>query len=615
MRVVRVQLSAWPTMEPAAVRRLPVRRLGARRRRLGDIANPDGSATITTPPLSTGASGTGSAAPLATNSSNANGSLASALAGTAWPIPSDLEVVLDNATALLFRQYAAINPADFQAWLSRYAQYLVLRSDLFVEKISNPPSADFELTPGMLASMGNAAYKVGMAIQGVAVGRSVDIFGVSASVAGQIPGINQDFVSSLQGLALGYKAIKGIVDVTTLAAQNSVTVLNLTAGMGAYPGLANVATFSQALGPLLIAVGAAVDIGFTIIGDKPDLQKAIDVALDVATIAVLFIPVIGVVIAVVIQLVKFIIDLFGEDLFGGGMSHEQREILETARYSERLSPIFPELAAAYTPRELWAVIVAWGSGYCGGAHNIAMGVNLILKAGDQVRIGGRPYTVPPDTENPHYDATYGGTLLGFGRQPCYWLASTPFHDMTDDEQAWALGRYATQNGIVAGAQAGIREDLKTQFNVPVAQLIQARAAPMASLLGGGYTLDQIDWVVAEYRAQPALNAFAQSWAWPNWQAMLGDLLQEEWQAFTQRVAHGTLTDFARAAGYPTLSAYRTGAFASYRRADDRMAALEARVAAIERWYVPAAAIPAQYAGLTPVEYQMLLDQQSSYGGP
>lgn len=597
MRVIGVRVSAWPQLGPTGMRRVPVRRLRAR---LGDNANPESSGAISTPPVSTSAAGTGPTAPLATGSSLAAGSLATALSGQAQP---DLAVVLDNATALLVRDYAALHPDDFQAWLATYADRIQLRDNMFFQAVANPPSGGYQLSPGMVVSLGSTAYKLVQALNGVAVGRYGDLFGVSASLAGQIPGVSPDLVHTLQGLTLAYRAFSGAAQVASIAAANPGTaLLDLTASMGAYPGLA-AASGTQLLSGALMVVGLAVDIGFTIAGNAPDMQKAVDVALDAASIAVLFIPVVGIIIAVVIQIVKLIVDIFGEDLFGGGLSHDERELLEAAAYSEHLAPMYPALAAAYTPRELWAVIVAWGSGYCGGHQVVAIGVNLILKAGDTLRVGGQLMTMPPDAQNPHYDATYGGTLLGFGDNEqvggCYWLRSGPFAAITNDEQAWALGRYAAQNGVHAGAQVGISEDKKAQFNMPTEQVIEARTAPMGRLLAAGYSLDQLDWIVAEYRAQPALKVLATTFGWLGWQQMLGDLLAGEWQSFTANVSHGTLTDFARRNGYATMSAFRAAALASHQRYADRLTAVRARSATLAKWFIPITHTAAQAA----YEYQ------------
>jgi len=465
-------------------------------------------------------------------------------------VPADLVAALDAETALMFRKYAALNPADFEAWLDRYADRIMLRNDLVIEMLTaGPPEQGFEVSPGMLVGMGTAAYKVVQGLNGVAAGKSFDIFGISASAAGVIPGINEDFVSSLQGLAMGYRAITSLSQVMSIATANGVSVLNFS-GMvaaGAYPGLA-----ALPLSGVLMAVGLVVDIGFTIIGDKPDLQKAVDVALDVASLAVLFIPVIGVVIAIIIQLVKFIIDLFGEDLFGGGMSHEQREMLEAARYGENLNPMFPQLADCYTPRELFRTIIAWGSGYCGGTHVVAMSINLVLKAGDSVTINGSPFTIPHDT------------LLGLGHQPCYWLGDTMFETMTDDEQAWALGAYASVNGIYGMAQVGIADPMKEQFNDPVEKLIMARAQPMHEfLIKHRLTLDEIDQIALEYRAQPHLNALASSFGWASWQECFASIVSAEWHVFNMTVAEGSLADFARQNGHPTMYAFRAAALASH----------------------------------------------------
>lgn len=470
-------------------------------------------------------------------------------------VPSDLVAALDDQTALMFRAYAAYNPTDFQMFLDRYADRLVLRNDLVIEMLTDPPEQGFQMTPGMLASMGNAGYKVIQALNGVAVGKSVDVFGVAGSVAGSIPGMNQDFVSSLQAAAMGYRAITGITDILAIASANGVSAMNFSAmttagqfgaGVAAYPGLA-----ALPLAGVLMAVGLVVDIGFTIIGDKPDLQKAIDVALDVASLAVLFIPVIGIVIAIIIQLVKFIIDLFGEDLFGGGMSHEEREILETARYGENLNPMYPELSAAYTPRELLRVINEWGTGYCGGKHVVAMAVSVVLLAGDVVPVNGSPHTVAADV------------LLTYPYPGCYTLPA-PYNSMTFDDLAWTLGAYASVNGIVARAQAGIIDWRKVQFEDPTEKLIMTRATPMRTfLVKHGLLLDQIDQMALEYRAQPHLNTLAASFGWPTWQELFAYCVESEWRLFNATVTDGSLSDFAQQNGHPTMFAFRAAAFAPF----------------------------------------------------
>ena len=535
------------------------------------------SSTGSNQPISGDASGTGPGAPLETFGSAVAAEIGAPLtvvnqhpdevgaiiAEADQTAPPDLVGALDNDTAMLMRAYAALNPDDFAAFLDRYSDRIALRNDMILEYIADPPEAGFELSPTMLMGLGNASYKVIQALNGVSVGRSVDIFGVGASVAGSLPGINEDFVSSLQAAAMGYRAITSMAQVMTIAAANQVGVTTLMSwgtsslsAIGAYPGLA-----ALPMAGVLMAVGLVVDIGFTILGNKPDLQKAIDVALNVASLAVLFIPVIGVVIAIVIQLVKFIIDLFGEDLFGGGMSKEQREALEAARYGENLNPMFKELADAYTPRELWRTIVAWGSGYCGGRHVVAMSVNLVLHAGDTFLVGGQPYTVPPELD---------GMPFGFGDndQPggCYWIRSmpAPFPSITNDEQAWMLGALASVNGIVAGAQVGVSEYLHVQFEDPTQRVIAARATPMREfLVKHRLTLDQVDQIALEYRAQPRLNALAAAFGWPTWQEFFAWVVEEEWEIFNDTITHGTLTDFARAAGFPTMYAYRAAALASY----------------------------------------------------
>lgn len=544
------------------------------------IVNPQAPAgsTAQNQPISGDAGGTGPGAPMDTLGSAVASEIgapltavvvdpapvAAVIAEVDATAPADLVAALDNDTALAMRAYAALNPDDFQGFLDRYADRLVLRSDLMIEALTNPPEQGFELTPKMLMGLGNASYKVIQAFNGVAVGKSVDLFGVGASVAGQLPGINPDLVSGLQAAAMGYRAITSMTQVMGIAAANNVAVTELMSWgasslgtVGAYPGLA-----ALPLSGVLMAVGLVVDIGFTIIGNKPDLQKAIDVALDVASLAVLFIPVIGVVIAVVIQLVKFIIDLFGEDLFGGGLSEEQQDMIEAAKYGEKLNAMFPMLADAYTPRELLRTIIEWGSGYCGGRHVVAMAVSLAFRAGDTFMAGGQLVTIPPEMD---------GMTFGFGDNEqaggCYWIRSMPLGiaAISNDEQAWLLAVYgALGDRIIAGAQVGVRDWLKEQFNTPTENLIAARATPLREfIVRHGLTLDQIDQIAQEYRAQPHLNALAAAYGWPTWQEHFAWVVEAEWDTFNDTVTHGTLSDFARRHGYPTMYAFRAAALASY----------------------------------------------------
>jgi hypothetical protein len=522
-------------------------------------AGPEGA------PISNAGAGTSLTAPFATNAS-----VAVATQTPASLVPVDMVAALDNETAMMMRAYAALNPDDFQAFLYQYADRLALRNDLYIQMLEGgPQDQPIELTPGMMVGLGTAAYRVGQAINGVAAGKSIDIFGVGASVANQIPGINEDLVSSLQGAAMAYRAITGIQDVMSVMAAFPTTSLmelgGLTAGsVTAYAGLA-----ALPLAGVLMAVGLVVDIGFTIIGDKPDLQKAVDVALDVASLAVLFIPVIGIIIAVVIQIVKFIIDLFGDELFGSGMSKAQREAIEMARYTENLSPMWKQVSNSLSPRELFRTIVAWGSGYCGGTHIVAMGINLILLPGDQLMVGGQLYTVPVATTHGFGDNDQAGG--------CYWIRSTPLATITNDEQAWALAKYCSKNGIIAGAQVGVSEAIQGQAEDPTRTLIMGRAAPMANFIEHGFTLDQIDQVVAEFRIQPYLGGLATAYGMGTWQELLGYVVNAEWRAFAATLTHGTLSDFARLLGYPTMYALRANVLLSYTSYYDRFLLIGDRI--------------------------------------
>ena len=542
------------------------------------LAQAPAASTAHLTPLGTQQSGTGTGAPLATNTGNVN-ALPVAQSNQAVAVPADLVAVLDNDTALMFRKYAALNPSDFQAFLDRYAANIQMRDDLYFQALTNPPQGGYQVTPGMVAAMGSAAYKVAQALNGVAVGKYGDIFGAAASAAGAIPGVSPSLIQGLQGLTLGYRAftsgVQALNTIGELALANGVSTLDMTAalfGAGGSGLTVGIAAPIASLSGMLMAVGLVIDIGMTIAGDAPDVQKAIDVALDVASLVCLFIPVVGWVVAIVIQLVKFIIDIFGGDLFGGGLSHAQREALETARYGQNLNPIFPQIANAYTPRELFRAIVEWTTGYCGGIHNIAMGVNLVLVDGDVVTIGGRDYTIstvalgtgqpillPPGTTQ----TTLGIVDNGANGHGCYALKGSVFEAITNDEMALALAKYATKNGIIAEAQAGIAESMKVQFNTPVQNSIMARAAPMANLVNHGVTLDGIDQIALEYRAQPHLNALAAGFGFATWQDLFAYVVANEWAVFNWTVTHGSLHDFAVQNGYQTMYAFRAAALATY----------------------------------------------------
>lgn len=527
-------------------------------------------------PLSTGASGTGPDAPLATTTGVVNAVpitdiMTPEVQPQIVPLPP-LAAVLDDDTAMKMRAYAAIDPSGFRIFLDRYADRFQLRADYIIEMINDPPQAGYQPTAGMIASMGIAAYRVVQAMNGVAAGKNVDVFGVASSVAGVIPGVNQDFVTALQGLTLGYRAYTITTDVVqSIALANGVGVMDLTGAMvtGAIStGVMPITTFSGAL----MAVGLCVDIAFTIIGNEPDLQKAIDVALDVASLVCLFIPVIGWVVAIVIQLVKFIIDCFGEDLFGGGLSKWEKEKIEAAHYGELLSPMFPVIAHAFSPREIFSAIVQWGSGYCGGKNMVAMMIQLNLHPGDEIMVGGAPMTIHEETE------------ITIGSQPCYWFRGSIFENITNDEQAWALAKYGSVNGVTAHAQVGVRESLKPQFERPTEDLIKARCSPMKKFVDHGVTLDGIDLIVAEYRAQPGLMAMAAYHGFAKWQEMLGHMLEPQWERWASSITHGSLHDFAQALGYPTMYALRAAIFGPYQDLFDKASSMIDATADMITWF-------------------------------
>jgi len=368
-----------------------------------------------------------------------------------------------------------------------------------------------------------------------------------------------------------------VAGLTLKAAQAGGTVVQ-------YLQLADLGQVLQVIG----TVGLVVDMAFTVLGDASDAQKAFDVAMDAVLIAALWSPVYGWAIAVVVGIVKLIVDLFG---FSQGLSHAQREALERQRYGEHLAPMLADLGHAYSPREMIRVLIDWGTGYCGGTHDIAMMTGLADP--DAPPLAGTGW-VPIVAPGCYQWALIGGTYRGL---------TIPAAGLSVDDQAHLLVQYGLTD-LRAEAQSGIREDLKTVFNDAVRVRVQQKIPTWQAIMAQGGTLDDLDVVSEEIRLGPDLHALAVFYGFDTWQALLTPMLQPAWTAYHGLHApDGSLSGFARANGYPDLRSWRTALFAplwpAWRAEVQALAAAEAEAAAEQ----------------ARVESLMLLQSQISQGGP
>lgn len=112
------------------------------------------------------------------------------------------------------------------------------------------------------------------------------------------------------------------------------------------------------VGTIAAVIGAAISIGFDLASDMPDDQKAVSLALDLLNLALAFIPVIGWALAIVASILKsFVVGMFGE------LSHEQREIRETARILEEAQGIWKSsVRHSVTPTQLWCAFTDFSAG-------------------------------------------------------------------------------------------------------------------------------------------------------------------------------------------------------------------------------------------------------------
>lgn len=303
---------------------------------------------------------------------------------------------------------------------------------------------------------------------------------------------------------------------------------------------------------ILGTAGALIDIGFTIAGTMPDVQKAVNVALDAAIIVALWIPVYGWIIALVLSVVKLLVNMFG--FSSGGLTHEQREALEIQRFQEHgAHPFIIGLANQIAPREIIRYLIGWGSGYGGGVHEYAimtyLSVDYPLNT-SMVYLGHHGgATAPGNTPNLFYVnnlATYPGHTRYRGMDP---------YQMTLDDMAWALVRYGATDFNVT-IQLGVTQSVKDLMNAQLDEIITRRIDLWGPLASKGFSLDDMDALAAEWRKEKRLTAIAAFFGYPDWHELVGWQMQDLWTRYLVTTRHGSLQDFARKLGAPSWAALR-----------------------------------------------------------
>ena len=294
-----------------------------------------------------------------------------------------------------------------------------------------------------------------------------------------------------------------------------------------------------ALLSVVAVIGFVVSVYFTVTSaTMPDVQKAVNIALDAASLVCAMTGV-GIIVTIIIQAVKFILNTFGSEIFGGGLDHAAREKLEQADYAQELSPMFVELAECVAPRAMVNRLVQWGSGNCGGVHAIAMMTGLRDPVTGAILYFGAPGC---------YLHTQGGTYRGIA-------LTRPF---SMDEQAMLLARHGATD-LVASAQAGIRDDMKAVFNDALVRSVGPRAELWGRMLAEGWTLTEIDRFAHEFHERPRWTRAAQALGFGTWQAWLGAELDPQWKTFVAagRVREGmSLDTFAQYCGASDMAVLR-----------------------------------------------------------
>ena len=411
---------------------------------------------------------------------------------------------------------------------------------------------------------------------------------------------NLEALESIEAVAGGIDSFGGL-EAAGGAFPGELGGLESAAGTGAEAATVGTETISL-LGPALQVLGVCavlIDIGFTITGDQPVAMKAINVALDVAILVCMFIPVWGWIVALVLSIVKAIIGLFA----GGGPSHAQREAEEMVWYVEHgAKPFIRLLADVRSPRELVDHMVAWTSGYCGGHNEVAIAFWLINADDPAQRVGIGSMHPGSDLPNECY-----WNDLGTYTNQSYYRGQNPYY-MTRDDMAWALVNHGLTD-LTVRIQAGISESMRGTLDATMDEIVTKKiTAWREAMLDHGLDLDDMDAIAGEQRKQPRLEKIAAYFGFESWKGLTQWHLQDYWTRYIVTHREGSLFGFAVACGYETWTELRDAVMESYGWWYDYLTQMEADIAVGEAL----AALPTLAASLpaTVPTYQW-----QDYGGP
>lgn len=382
---------------------------------------------------------------------------------------------------------------------------------------------------------------------------------------------NVDALSSVEGVAGGIDAVAGSAEVAPGLFAGEVGGLESAASSGVEATAVASETISL-LGPALQiigVVGVLVDIGFTITGDQPDVLKAVNIAIDVAIIVCMFVPVWGWIAALVLSLVKIVIGLFtGQQ----GPSHAQREALETKWYADHgAKPFLQGLGGVLSPRELLRYMVEWGSGSCGGVHEVAISFTLQAPDGGLVQIG--------------HQHVYGAQTPN----ACYFNVGASYRNVADvslltqDAMAELLVEFG-ESDLGINIQAGIAPELKAPMNTTMDDIVTKKLRAWKEAMDFGLTLDDLDAIATEQRKQPRLMAIAAAFGFAHWRDLAQYHLQDYWTRYIVTSRDGSLNHFAQSLGYGRgWIELRDAVLDSYGAVYDRVEHLDYLVTRMEHW--------------------------------
>jgi len=343
-------------------------------------------------------------------------------------------------------------------------------------------------------------------------------------------------------------ALKSLLDTPTMFTKMVPVVDEMTGAVTMMPTYATIGDVLQVVGPVVTIVVACVSMYFTITGDLPDYQKAIYCALDAASIAAVFIPVVGWIVAAVIQIVKFVL----QKVLGQSKSHEQREAEETAYLLQYgAQELAKQLNQIMTLRQLYDVLTSWGSGSTGGTTAIAI---VTMVNGKMIGVSNQTYAVATLGEFVQFIDTLTVRIQG-GVAP----------EFLSKADASLRSLIQAIVPIMAGAKAGDFDATTWLVNRALALYIpaphpQLRLSPSVRQLTTMFSGEYPWWT--EVVLQTAYTLQANVWHYPTWLAMVNGAISHVIGPTTiEAWGSKQLIDFSKVYGFTDFRAWRDAFFA------------------------------------------------------